>query len=198
MGSAALSELFWGVDLGAGLPRLLSEDGICAERGEIGRIGAFLQDEFPFFAEEQPGALDERIAATKRWYLSAACDLLELRQDGATVGVMVGAPEDWSTYYLRLFAVSQRCQRRGLTRRFFNECVAEPLQSRGVERVVADTSPANLAMAHTFAEQRFYATGQLLTERWGPMIRYTRFLQPARRDAFTTKFGGTAPPRQRG
>lgn len=199
MGSGSLSKLFWGLDLGEGLPKVLSEDGVSAERGERARVSAFLRREVPFLSEEQAGTpLDDRAVAVKRWYLGEASDLLELRHQGETVGVLIGAPEDWSSYYVRMFATSARYQQRRLTRRFFNQCLYEPLTKHGVERLIADTSPGNLAMAHCFTEQHFYVSGQILSERWGPLIRYTRFLAPSRREAFLSQFGRGAPPRQQG
>jgi hypothetical protein len=193
-----LSQQFWGLDLAAGLPRVLSNDGVHAVRGEISRIAEFLKRDFPTFTEEELGSQpDSRILDAKRAYLRTACDLIELRHEGRTIGAIVGAPEDWSSYYVRIFAVSKDYQRAGLTRRFGRECLFQPLREQRVERVVADTSPTNLAMTRGFSEMRFHVTGHQLSDRWGALVRYTKFLDQEREAAFYERFATTTSKRPR-
>jgi hypothetical protein len=191
-----LSDEFWNLDLARGLPRVISRDGVSIAAGEITRIRQFLKTVFPSLTEEGLGAapLEPSVAETKRWYLGERSDLLELRKEDETIGVMIGAPEDWSTYYLRIYAVSPAHQRPTVTRRFA-ECVLKKLAACGVQRVVTDTSPANTSAALRLSELRFHVTGQQLSERYGPLIRYTKFLDPAAEAAFLSRFAGSAPPR---
>lgn len=194
--ATSLSAKLWGLDLTRHLPRTLTHDGITAVAGDLTRIRTFIAEEFPSFGEEIVSPTqNEVVAGAKRWYLASACDAIELRLDDRTIGVYVGAPEDWSSYYIRNFAVIQMYQRPALIRRFLRECVFEPLANAGVERVVADTSPANLAMARFFSELHFHCTGHQLSERWGPLVRYTLFLDPACEAAFFKRFAGIAPER---
>jgi hypothetical protein len=191
-----LSDEFWSLDLTRGLPRVITRDGIELAAGDLDRIRHFLKTVFPTLTEEGLGAapLEPSVAQTKRWYLGAASDLLELRKRGETIGVMIGAPEDWSTYYLRIYAVSPEHQRPVVTRRFA-QSVIERLAACGVQRVVTDTSPANTSAALRLSELQFHVTGQQLSERYGPLIRYTKFLDPAAESAFLSRFAGSAPPR---
>ena len=192
-----LSERFWGLNLSQRLPRVLSRDGVQAVRGELGRVRDFLLQAFPMFTEEELGALpDPRMAEAKRRYLLTASDLIELQHEGRTVGVIVGAPEDWSSYYVRIFAILPEYQRPALTRRFARECLFEPLAEHGVERVVAETWPSNIAMSHGFTEMQFHVTGHQLSERWGALVRYTKFLDPARGEAFARRFAAMLPGRR--
>jgi hypothetical protein len=191
-----LSETFWKLDLCQGLPRVLSRDGIEATSGSLDRIRAFLSREFPTLTEEGLGTqLAAGLAHTKRWYLGKACDLIELRHHGEIVGALIGAPDDWSSYYIRIFAVAQAYQRAAMTRRFAHECVLAPLAAQGIQRVIAETSPANVPMSRWLCELRFHVTGHHLSERYGPLVRYTKFLDPASEAAFVTRFAGSAPPR---
>jgi RimJ/RimL family protein N-acetyltransferase len=191
-----LSRKVWGLDFTQGLPCVLSNDGIEATAGELDRVLAFMAEQFPSLTEEV-GAKSvkphESTAAAKQWYLSSASDLIELRHEGQTVGVLVGAPEDWGSYYVRIFAMSPAYQRPGLIRRFARQCLFGPLRAHHVERVVADTSPANLAMTRLFSELRFHVTGHQLSDRWGPLVRYTKFLDPACESAFCARFAGSMP-----
>lgn len=193
-----LSETFWKLDLSRHLPLVLTRDGVEATLGCLDRIREFLRREYPTLTEEGLGTqLTTSLAQTKSWYLGNACDLIELRHDGETVGAIIGAPDDWSSYYVRIFAVAPAYHRPSLTRRFGRECLLELLAAHGVQRVVAETSPANLPMSRVLSELQFHVTGHQLSERYGPLVRYTKFLDPASEAAFTTRFAGSAPPRVR-
>ena len=189
-----LSARFWGADLSQNLPRVLSRDGVQAVRGDLARVGEFLKQAFPSFSEEELGAqLSPRMIEAKVHYLRTASDLIEVQHLGRTVGVLVGAPEDWSSFYVRILAFLPEYQRPGLTRRFVRECLFEPLAACGVERIVADTWPTNIAMTRGFTELHFHVTGHQLSERWGALVRYTKFLDPAREAAFEKRFAGALP-----
>ena len=191
--SATLSARLWGLDLSQRLPRTLTSDGVQAVPGELTRVQDFLAREVPAVQEEAHGAAPSaNIVDAKHWYLQNACDVLELRHDERTVGILVGAPEDWSSYYVRIFAIMQAYQRPALRRRFVRECLFEPLIAHQVERIVADTSPVNLGMAIVFNELHFHVTGHQLSDRWGPLVRYTKFLNPACEAAFNRRFAGIA------
>jgi hypothetical protein len=190
---STLSGQLWKLDLCRALPNVLTHDGITAMPGALTRIGSFLAREFPSFGEESfSAAPNEAIVDAKRWYLGSACDALELRHGEKTIGVFVGAPEDWSSYYIRVFAVIPSYQRPALTRGFLRH-VLDVLAAHHVERVSGDTSPANFAMARCVAELHFHVTGHQLSERWGPLVRYTKFLDPACEAAFLRRFAGIAP-----
>jgi hypothetical protein len=188
-----LSASLWGLDLHARLPLVLSRDGVTAMPGTLAGVAEFVSTEFAALIEESATVMRASTAQAKEWFLGTASDLIELQHEGRTVGVIVGAPEDWGSYYIRVLAVVQRYQRPALMRRFVRECLYEPLQAHGVERVVADTSPANIAMSRTFSEQHFHVTGHHLSDRWGPLVRYTKFLDAASEAAFQRRFVGIAP-----
>lgn len=189
-----VSAVPWKLGLAKGLPRTLSQDGSAvAVPGQLVRISDFLVSEFPSFVESAILTADELI--TKAAFFSEVCDLIELRSAGKTIGVIIGEREDWSSYYVRVYAVSSGFQRPALTRRFGRECLFEPLAAAGIKRVFADTSPTNIPMVRGLAELHFFATGMNLSERYGPMTRYTKFLCPEAEASFVSKFSGTAPPR---
>lgn len=190
-----LSAQLWGISLTAELPKVISSDGIVAVAGDLGRIGEFLGRVFPSMREDEAALTrSQRICDAKNSYLQDMCDLIELRQGHTTVGTMIGVPLDWSSYYVRVLAFAPDIQRPALTRRFVRECLFEPLRARQVERVEADTSPNNLAMSRGLLETHFVCTGNQLTERWGPVVRYTKFLDPAFEAAFHRQFSRAAPP----
>lgn len=184
----------WGFSFNDQLPNQLSEDGITAVAGDFTRIGRFLNEQFSVFSEEAQGSVPNYIVRNRKLdYLRADCDLIELRLEEQTIGALIGAPEDWSSYYVRVFAMQREFQRPGMIRRFIRDCLFTPLTEHGVERICADTSPSNVAMSRLLTELHFHVTGSQLSERWGPLVRYTRFLSPACEAEFRRKFGGGAP-----
>lgn len=188
------SKRMWGFALRDVLPHQLSEDGIVALPGELPRISRFLSEHFAMFSEETQGSAPNHVVRDRKLeYLRDDCDLIEFRQADQTIGVLVGAPEDWSSYYVRAFAMRRDFQRPGVIRRFVRDCLFTPLAEHGVERIAADTSPANVAMTRLFTELHFHATGHQLSDRWGPLVRFTRFLSPACEAEFCRKFGAGAP-----
>lgn len=196
-GITTLSNRYWGVDLGARLPFALNEDGmdVVVVRGEAARITAFLASEFPSFAGTMPAEPPSpAVTGARRKYLEQDCDLFEIRSDGQTVGVIIGSPYDWSSYYLRICAVLKRFRSQTLVFNCLNELLYAPLAAAGVERVIADASPANIAVTYSFVRHRYYHTGQQLTDRWGAITRYTKYLRPVNEALFHEKFVGIAPP----
>jgi hypothetical protein len=184
----------WGFSFNDQLPRQLSDDGVAAFAGDFTRIGRFLNEQFSVFSEEAQGSVPNYIVRNRKFeYLRGDCDLIELRLNDETIGALIGAPEDWSSYYVRVFAMQREFQRPGMIRRFIRECLFTPLAKHGVERICADTSPSNVAMSRLLTELHFHVTGSHLSERWGPLVRYTRFLSPACEAEFRRKFGGGAP-----
>ena len=185
-----LTLAYWGLELGANLPCQLRADAVIATRGELVRVAEFIRDEFPSLVEDGLCTVfGARIQQAKHHHLSARCDLFEMRHHERTVAVIIGEPDDWSSYYIRALAVAHSYQHPALVRRFIHECLDELLTSQRVERVLADTSPANIAMATLLTEFRFHVTGHQLSERWGPLIRFTRFLDPDRESAFLATVG---------
>ena len=188
-----------GLPLGEYLPYVLSNDGVEAAVGEMARVRDFLAREFPSLTEEGLGSTPQReTLEAKLVYLNTKCDLVELRHRDRTIGILVGEPEDWSSYYVRMFAVVSEYQRPSLIRRFARECLFGPLTRQNIQRVTSDTSPANLAMSRILTELHFHVTGHQLSERWGPMVQYTKFLDPACEAAFHARFGRAAPPGSNG
>jgi hypothetical protein len=194
----SLTYRLWSFDLCEGLPYEVGQ-GVVAQRADLNSVREFLSAEYPSLTEEAlASAVQVGINSAKRRYLETACDLIELRHAGQTVGVMVGAPEDWGSYYIRIFAVKRSYQRPRLIRRFCRDYLFARLRAHDVQRVVADTSPANVATSRMLSELQFYVTGQQLSDRWGPLVRYTKFLDSACEEAFIKRFAGTAPPGSKG
>lgn len=183
-----LSESLWGTCLYEGLPRLIDpRRELWAVRGDWARAGEFLK-QFPGVREEAGCVPSPQASLAKQRYIQNCCDVLEARRGDATVGIFIGAPDDWSTYYCRLLAFDPQVSARVTIRRFFQECLIGPLRNAGVERLVGETAPTNAIMIRWFTELGFQPTGQRLTERWGPFVQFTKYLREESGRAFMRRF----------
>jgi Acetyltransferase (GNAT) family len=118
-------------------------------------------------------------------------DFFMIRIDGQDAGVVMGHPTDWTSYYVRSAAVLPAFRdRRVLTQ--FGERLFDPLRAAGVERIEAETSPANVPMGRLLTGQGYMVTGSVTSERWGVVLRYTKFLAPEAQAAFMRQY--TAMP----
>src|SRR6185503_19487640 len=94
---------------------------------------------------------------------------------------------DWSTYHIRFCAFLPEYQGRQLLQRFF-PTFFRILKQAGVERIETETSPSNLAIMHIMNRFHFNVTGTLMSERWGALVRFTKFLDEESERVFLQQF----------
>jgi GNAT superfamily N-acetyltransferase len=184
-----LSRLFWKVDWVESLPLTLTQDGIELRASDIERALPFIGAHYgEIFAgdEERARFFHEPFDDAKiRYY--RACDVFELTHGHRTIGIMIGAPTDWSTYYVRTMGVLAPYQGRQLPRLVLPFMFGR-LAAAGVRRFEVETSAANLAVVLFLTRMRFNVTGQVLSERWGALLRMTKFLDEGAEEVFLDKF----------
>jgi GNAT superfamily N-acetyltransferase len=183
------SRFFWDIDWAEWLPRPLTQDGIALHLGTIESAMPFISAHYAEIFEqdlERERFFHEPFDGPKLRYYQTA-DVFEIRHSDRTVGLLIGAPSDWSTYYLRTMAVLPAYQGRQLPRVIF-PALFERLARVGVRRVEAETSPSNLATVLILTRMRFNITGSVLSERWGALLRLTKYLDDQAEGAFLDKF----------
>jgi hypothetical protein len=62
------------------------------------------------------------------------------------------------------------------------------LGQAGVRRFELDTSPANMATIQVLTRLRFNVTGHITSERWGALLRLTKFLDERAEEVFLDSF----------
>jgi len=181
--------------------RLWSLDWQLPWHFDTGSVEAATLDEaLPFIKEHYPSIfghkdLDGRFLpnamteAKRRFF--AEMDYFMFRVEGQAAGVAMGHPSDWTSYYVRSAAVLPAFRERGLISHYEAGLVA-PLRAAGVERLEAECSPANIPMVKSFASQGWICTGSATTERWGVLLRHTKFLTDEARATFMRQY--TAMP----
>ncbi len=128
---------------------------------------------------------------SKLAYYRHAADCFELREHGRAVALFIGNAVDWSSYYFRSTAALPEYQGRGAIPRFLPFLFRE-LARVGVERIEADASPSNATTMQLLLRVGFKATGTTLSDRWGALVRLTKFLAPPAEQIFVDQFCAVA------
>jgi ribosomal protein S18 acetylase RimI-like enzyme len=183
-----LSKTLWDVDWSLLLPQSVTDDGVSVEWSCFERAAPFVRAHYAEIFEEAGGSpFDTRLEDAKTRYYRAVGDFFEFVHEGRTVGLLIGTPIDWSSYYIRSAAALPAYQGRKIVQRFFPLLFAQ-LKAAGVERIEADTSPANMATIQLLTRLRFNVTGTLLSERWGATLHLTKFLHEESENVFLRQF----------
>lgn len=192
-----LSKRWFGVDFRALLPWDL--DPFSVTWGSLDTLVAFMTrhhaDLFGSDAIAGRWHADPMTPAKARFL--AETDIFLVRDGDAVIGHLIGHPSDWSTYYLRSTALLP--EHRGNTIPILIKRITEILRSAGVERMELDATPTNgptnIIMQ---SRQGYVATGTLNTDRWGTLVRLTKFLNVDAEGVFHDQFcAGTWPRRRR-
>jgi hypothetical protein len=154
------------------------------------------EDALPFIAEhyaqifgteEGPARfLVEPMTPAKRRF-GAEMDVFLFRAEGRTIGVFMSHPSDWSTYYMRTAALLPEYRGRHLVSRFM-ERICDPLRAAGVFRLEGDVTPANAPMVKLHVSQGFLVTSTSSTDRWGLVLRFTKFLREEAAAVFVERY----------
>jgi len=164
-----------------------SYEGISVEVASFDEATPFMAKHYPtIFATEPDRFLNEKMTDAKRRFLEES-DVLVFRSGGADVGLCLGQPTDWSTYYVRSFALLPEVRDRRFASEF-QVWIAATLKGIGVQRMEAETSPANVPMNRLFQSAGWMVTAMVNSERWGTALRYTRFLEPQAEEAFRRQY----------
>jgi GNAT superfamily N-acetyltransferase len=183
------SQLLWDIDWGKWLPRQITDDGIELRLSDIQAAMPFISAHYAEIFEqelERHRFFSEPFDGAKMRYYQTN-DVFEIKHGERTVGLLIGAPSDWSTYYIRSMAVLPAYQGRQLPRCIL-PFVFERLAEVGVRRFEAETSPSNLVSVLNLTRLRFNITGTVLTERWGALLRFTKFVDEQAEGVFLDRF----------
>ncbi len=184
-----LSRTLWELDWTSLLPHPITEDGIAVQASDYDSAEPFIRDHYATIFEDDPrtafAAAD--LHPSKGRYYRAAGDFFAFVQRDRMVGLLIGTPIDWCSYYIRSAAVLPEYQGRSLPQRFFPFLFAH-LREAGVTRVEADTSPANVVTMKALTNLSFNVCGTQLSERWGALVHLVKYLDPAPQNVFLDQF----------
>jgi hypothetical protein len=183
--SPSLSQRLWGLDWESVLPWQI--DDVVVELGSLEEALPFMRDHYTeIFSLGDGRFYGEMMSEAKRRFF-AEMDIFVLRVATETVGLIMGHPTDWSTYYLRSGALLAEYRARAVMPRLM-EHVYGPLRDAGVERIETDASPSNQPVIRLHLSQGAMVTATGNSERWGAFVRFTKFLNEEPQDVFARQF----------
>jgi hypothetical protein len=181
----SLSQRLWGLDWERLLPWQI--DDVVVEPGSLEEALPFMRDHYTeIFSTGDGRFFTEMMSEAKRRFF-AEMDIFVLRVATETVGLVMGHPSDWSTYYVRSVALLAEHRARGVFPRFLEHFYG-PLRNAGVERIEADASPSNQAVIRLHISQGSIVTATGSSERWGAFVRFTKFLNEEPQNVFNRQF----------
>jgi RimJ/RimL family protein N-acetyltransferase len=181
-----LSKRWFGLDWREHLPWQLC--GVSVEVGEMDDVLPFIERLYPqlFWREGDDGWLDDGMSAAKLRFFEDA-DVFLIKDDGELVGLEIAHPTDWSTYYLRTHALLPAYRGRGIMAEMMKRR-SEVLATVGVQRIEGDVVPANVAQMIAHTKIGCVVTGTLNTDRWGALVRITKYIESNSDDVFRKQF----------
>lgn len=181
-----MTERYFGFDWSAVLP--WSIEGVSVEYSNSDEVLSFFAERAnELFGGLNQHFLNEPMTVAKRRFC-AEMDALLFRRNGEVVGYFMGHPSDWSSYYGRSLSLLPALRHGRFGTEFTRRTVAEIAERTPVRRFELDTSIGNPAMAKIALGLGFVPTMTVTSERWGLMTRYTKFLEPDARLAFSRQF----------
>lgn len=192
-----MSKRYWDLDWSNHLPWAFEDVRVETATAEEATafIGVHYAKIFAPVGGERRFLADPLTEAKRRFLLEL--DLFAFRNQNDMVGLLMAQPSDWTSYYFRTVAILPEYRDRRLLSRFL-ERVYEPLRDAGVERVEGDCSPTNLPMARVLVGQGYVVTSTSNSERWGLVLRYSKFLTDDANEAFKRQYCLTSPALSRG
>ena len=183
-----LTETLWGIRWDDILPHRVLSD-ILVVASSYDQALPFVEANYDtIFEDDETSRFHQTksVAQRARYYRKVG-DFFEFKQGSRTVGLLIGTAVDWSSYYIRSAAALPEVQGKGMIQRFFHT-MFPVLKQAGVERVEAETAPTNLAVIHLLSRMRFNPTGTILSDRWGALLRLTRYLDNDAEQVFLNQF----------
>jgi ribosomal protein S18 acetylase RimI-like enzyme len=188
--SVRFSQSVWNIDWAEHFPLRLWGEGVSVEQTTIGRALPFVVANYERVFEEDPATspfMQEVASPAKARYFEQMADCFEFRVGHATGGFMICTPVDWNTYYIRLTAILPEYRGMKFAQNFL-PALFEILKVAGIDRVETDTSPSNLAVINILNKLQFNVTGTTLSERWGSLLKFTKFLNVQSEEVFLRQF----------
>ncbi len=181
------SERIWGIDWRAELP--WSHGGIVAEVATFEEGLAFVEAHYPAIFGPLIGEarfVRDAMTPAKRRF-GAEMDVVAFRDGAATIGLWMAHPTDWSTYYLRSGGLLEAYRDRRIIGEFMQH-VSGVLRRAGVDRFDAECSPSNLASMRLMTRLGWVVTSTTNSERWGAVVRCSKFLREEAEAVFLRQF----------
>jgi ribosomal protein S18 acetylase RimI-like enzyme len=182
--SDSLSCRLYGLDWNKHFPLALNDD-IEVRVGTPHRGLKFYKQHYReiFNPDDNLLLLKSKTESARITYYSEIGDFFEIYHEQNLIGIFIGTPIDWSSYYFRSCGILPAYQGRKIATRLYAYLV-EVIKKYPIERIEADVSPSNPCSMHMFNKLRFVVNGMKLSERWGGIVQFTKILSSEHEKVF--------------
>jgi ribosomal protein S18 acetylase RimI-like enzyme len=166
-------------------------DGVVAESATVDEGLAFVDAHFATIFNPLVGEarfVRDVLTPAKRRF-AAEMDIVAFRDGATTVGMWMSHPTDWSSYYLRSYAFLENYRDRRIGGEFLTHACGL-LREAGVDRVDVESSPTNFLAMRALTRMGWVVTATANSERWGAVVRLSRFLREDAETVFHRQFCG--------
>jgi ribosomal protein S18 acetylase RimI-like enzyme len=185
-----LTPKLWGIDWERHFPLALYSTGVTVEVSNAKEIFKFASENSSLIygspIKEIPFLIQSSGPARERYYEEAG-DFFAFKKSGKTVGICVGNAHDWATYYIRNIAILPEFQGMALYQSLLKHLL-KCLTDFKVARVDIDVAPTNFSHLHILNKFQFQISSLQCSERWGVLVRLTKFLDPKNKTVFEQQF----------
>lgn len=188
--NSKLSELIWGVNWKNYLPCSLGSSDYKLVFTDSKEFFKLKKSELSFLITSEETTdqfLKEINKVEKNNYLENVSDFFIIKKNQVIVGLVICELMDWSTYYLRYIFLDPNHRGQELTKSFVI-FIEKILSNFNVDKLVCEISPINSAQIIRMSELGFICTGNTLSERFGTLIKFTKFLKPDPLKVFGQQF----------
>jgi GNAT superfamily N-acetyltransferase len=140
-----------------------------------------------YFIKEHYNEITEQQTDAKLQYYKECGDFFMFYKDSLPIGLFIGNLTDWSTYYFRSVGILPQYQGNGAFPRLLSY-LTKILSDSGIARIESDTSVSNFTSIQILLRARFKVTGMQLSERWGALLHFTKFLSAPSEKIFMDQY----------
>lgn len=186
-----LSETIWNIDWNNYFPYSLDSNDIIIKKESFETANSFIEKNknitLPKNDLRSHFLINENYKLKLKYY-KEICDVFSIYdKEDSIIGIYITEPIDWSSYYIRYTNLLPKSRGSNISVNFTNYLL-EILKKYPVDRLVCEVSPSNLRMVKRLSELKFNITGNSLSERWGSLITFTKFLNEKNEKFFISNF----------
>ncbi len=163
--------------------------GVVMDHGDYSTTVRFIEKNHDriFDSAQSDHFFQEPMTEKKETFLRDKTDHFLFQKDGNVIGVVMGNPIDWCSYYIRYCAFEEKFQKLGIVQHSFPVLI-QSISSMGFQQIEIDVSPSNHPQIQVMNRTGFIISGQMNSEKWGSLIRFTKYIDTQRQKTFLSIF----------
>lgn len=147
----------------------------------------FKKSPTPIFNYKKGSKTQKDIDSTWEEYQKVHAEYFIFKDGNKKIGWFAGYLEDFETFYLRNVALLPKWQNKGIYSKF-QEALIEYVKKLGYQKISCHEKATNLYMLRLQMKFGFFIVGHENHDRWGNLLRLTKFLNKKREKNYIENF----------